>query len=296
MYVVSNTEVTTWSLCRRQHHYRFAWNDGDGIEPKWFNLPWYLYRGIIGHEALAAYYIAMQEGLSIAECRKAAFAVLEKEKVKVLLERPDDLEHIKLLNELRILIDTYSHRYEIEPFKVLEVETVHQTKISSDTIYSLRLDLLIEYTRGKFRGHVMVMDHKFVYNFFTLKKILMNSQFPKYIKTVADDLGIVVTRGVINQIRHRSIKEPDLDQLFKRELVTITPQKINNIWNEQIRISDKIVHSDGEEPLRTLSDPACRSCLFQTVCDTELEGQPVDNLVKTQFQKNRYGYTEFEDE
>lgn len=290
MYVVSNTEVTTWSLCKRQHFYRFNWG-GTGIEPKWFNLPLYLYRGIIGHEAKAAYYSAMKEGLTIAECKRAAFAVLQRERVKIAFQRPDDYEHMEIINQLKTLIDLYAHYYDEESFRVLEVETVHQVSISVDTLYSLRLDLLVEYTRGKFKGHVMVMDHKFVYNFFNAVKIKLDSQFPKYIKTVADDLGIIIKYGVINQIRHRTIKDATPDQIFKRELISLSPTKMQGIWDEQKRIAEKIVHGN-EEPLRTLSGLSCRSCLFHMVCDTELEGEPIDNLVKTQFQKNTYGYTD----
>lgn len=292
MYVVSNTEVTSWSLCRRQHHYRFDYPafGGKGIEPKWFNLPLYLYRGILGHEALAVYYTAMKEGKSIAECKRAAFAVLQRERVKVAHERPDDYDRMDLIKELKTLIDLYSHHYDEEPFKVLEVETVHQVQISEDILSALRLDLLVEYIRGRFKGHVMIMDHKFVYNFFTALKLKLNSQMPKYIKTVADDLGIIVTKAVLNQIRHRTIKDASPEDIFKRELVTPTPAKMKNIWNEQIEIADKIAHS-SVKPLRTLSDLSCRSCLFHTICDAELEDQPVKDLILTQYQPNKYGYT-----
>ncbi len=66
MRTVSNTEITSYNMCKRQHYYRFERR----IEPTKRTLSPALYRGIVGHDALAAYYEAYRDKESVDSCKE----------------------------------------------------------------------------------------------------------------------------------------------------------------------------------------------------------------------------------
>lgn len=291
--VVSNTEVTTKSVCDRQHFYRFTL----GIEPLPGNLSPALYRGIIGHEALEVYYRALMMGLSVEDARLAALEYLEKVILSVVTQTPEDSSRVILLSELSLLIDAYSRYYGVEPFEVIAVEQVYQAPIGDDLFYGMKLDVLIKYTSGEFRGDYCIMDHKFVYNFKDAPELEMDGQMPKYQKTLREN-GIIVSKAVFNQIRYRKINDPVPTQIFRRTPARLTPTKTNTIWDEQKEIAQKIVDDEKAQkrPLRTLSLLVCRNCHFYELCNADMMGQNTEHMITANFQKSTYGYTTLESE
>ena len=291
--VVSNTEVTTKSVCDRQHFYRFTL----GIEPLSGNLSPALYRGIIGHEALEVYYRAMMSGLSVEDARLAALEYLEKVILGVVTNTPEDANRIILLSELSLLIDTYSRYYGVELFDVIAVEQVYQAPIGEDLLYGMKLDVLIQYTSGEFRGDYCIMDHKFVYNFKDSAELEMDGQMPKYQKTLREN-GIVVGKAVFNQIRYRKINDPVMTQIFRRTPARLSPVKTATIWDEQKEIAQQIVDDEKnrKRPLRTLSLLVCRNCHFYELCNADMMGQNTEQMITSNYQKSTYGYTALESE
>lgn len=291
--VVSNTEVSTKSLCDRQHFYRFTL----GIEPLPGNLSPALYRGIVGHEALEVYYTYLMNGQSVDAARLAALEYLEQVTMKVVTETPEDAARIVLLSELSMLIDSYSRYYGVEPFEVIEVEQVFTAPIGPKLFYGMKLDVLIKYTSGQFRGDYCIFDHKFVYNFKDSAELEMDGQMPKYLKTLKEN-GIVVSKAVFNQIRTRKMKDPSPTDLFRRTPARLTPTKTEAIWDEQKIIAQKIVDDEVNQtrPLRTLSLLVCRNCHFYELCNADLMGQNTETMIKSNYQKSTYGYTTLENE
>src|SRR5687768_12520418 len=98
---ISNTRVTGYSLCKRADYYRFLYN-GEGIEPRYFSRP--ITRGLIGHEALEAYYSEMKEGSNLETCRKAMLDIIDGHVIRTMTERPEEFEHVNLLHKLRKLL------------------------------------------------------------------------------------------------------------------------------------------------------------------------------------------------
>lgn len=291
--VVSNTEVTTKSVCDRQHFYRFTL----GIEPLPENLSPALYRGIMGHETLEVYYRAIMNGLSVENARLAALVYLEQAIMKVVTETPEDSARVILLSELSLLIDTYSRYYGVEPFEVIAVEKVYQAPIGEDLYYGMKLDVLIKYTSGQFRGDFCIMDHKFVYNFKEAAELEMDGQMPKYQKTLREN-GIVVGKAIFNQIRTRKMKDPSPTDLFRRTPARLHPIKTATIWDEQKEIAQKIVDDEKNQkrPLRTLSLLVCRNCHFYELCNADMMGQKTEQMISANYQKSTYGYTNLESE
>lgn len=291
--VVSNTEVTTKSVCERQHFYRFTL----GIEPLSGNLSPALYRGIIGHEAFDVYYRAMMAGYSVEQSRILALEYLQSVVMQVATETPEDSARIILLTELMQLIDAYSRFYGVEPFEVIAVEQVYQAPISEDLFYGMKLDVLIKYTSGEFRGDYAIFDHKFVYNFKDAAELEMDGQMPKYQKTLREN-GIIVSKAVFNQVRYRKINDPVPQQIFRRTPARLNPTKTATIWDEQKEIARKIVDDEKNQkrPLRTLSLLVCRNCHFYELCNADMMGQKTDDMITTNYQKSKYGYTALESE
>ncbi len=295
---VSNTEVAMFNTCQRSHYYRFRLD----VEPRWPNLNRALKRGIVGHEALEAYYIVKMNGGTNEEALEAAFKVINKAVTRQIELDPYDSKAIDDLKQLKGLLMLYPGVYREEPFNVLEVETVHKVPVNETTQYGLRLDLLIELTSGQYKGDFALFDHKFLYNFKTPAELAMDAQLVKYKHTLRSK-GFKVARGYFNQVRTRQLKDPLPTDLFRREMVQPSYKETERIWNEQAITAEKIarlkelpreVHSDAV--VRNLNPLVCRSCMFQTLCKAEMNGDPIKNILISDFQKNTYGYSNMEAE
>lgn len=290
--IVSNTEVTSFSTCKRAHFYRF----GMKIEPKEHVISKALFRGIVGHRIWEVYYVAIKHGASVDEARRLAEVQIAVELDRVATTNPESYDMVQIILEVKGLLNLYTQVYQTDDFRVLEVETSYHTKISEDISYGLKLDLLIEMTKGEFRGDFVVLDHKFLYNFKTPRELDLDGQLPKYIKTVKDS-GIVVTKGIFNQIRYRSLKNAKPEDLFKREWIKTKPTETARIWEDQLVVAEEIqeykqlpLEEWDRKAVRNMSPYICRSCYFATVCKLQLNDQDITNALAMGYQANTYGY------
>lgn len=286
--IISNTRVNSYSTCKRQHHYRYE----EGIEPKLYNLSHAMYRGIIGHEALAAYYRELKEGSSVDTAKLAAADVIQKEIFKVIKSDQFDPKRIDLLGKLKMLIDNYVEVYRVDSFKVLEIEKDFFVQIAPEIYLGIRLDLLVQLTKGDFRGDVVVVDHKIVFNFKSMFELLLDGQLPEYISTVDEASEYKVTKGMFNQLRYREMKNPSRDDLFQRIYPPINHTERKNIRAERIDLAYEIVNRPSP-PFRTLSSFICKSCYFQSVCKADLIGEDTTLLKKTHFQPKTNIFVDF---
>lgn len=280
--IISNAQISTKLLCDKAHDYRYRLNK----EPK--VLAPALYRGVLGHSALETYYRNIKDGKTVDESRGAALSVLDKEISRIASETPEEFERVQLVLKLRKLIEAYAEVYRIEPFKVLEVEQDYRTPVDLDVEYVLRLDLLVEMTKGEYRGDLVVTDHKFVYNFKSALDIQMDAQLPKYIKTLREN-GYFVTKGMFNQVRTRDLKNPKIEDLFRRDIFKSNKDEIEQIWTEQKIVANQISNNaknPGYVPVRTMSLQVCRFCAFQGPCKAELNGDDVTQLLEANYQES----------
>lgn len=298
MNVISNTEVAMFNTCQRSHYYRFRLN----VEPRWELLSRALKRGIIGHEALEAYYTVLKNGEPVDQALEAAMAVIQKAVIDEVARDSIDTKPLDDLKHLKGLLLMYPGVYRQEPFEVLEVETVHKVQVNDTAEYGLRLDLLIKFTKGEYFGDLALMDHKFIFNFKSNAELAMDAQLVKYGATLRSK-GFKVTKGYFNQIRTRSMKAPAPTDLFRRVLVRPTFRETERIWAEQAITAERIatlkampreLHSDAVT--RNLNPMICRSCLFQQLCKAELDEQPIEKILVTDYQKNTYGYSDLVEE
>lgn len=295
--IVSNTEIVMDDTCERSHWFRF----GMGIEPKFENLGQALQRGLVGHDALASYYLTLKHGDSVEEAKEACFDVIKTEVMRIMMETPEEMEMISQMVALQHLLDGYIEYYRVETFKVIEVEKFFKTDITPSIEYGMRLDTLVEMTMGPYRGELVLVDHKFLYNFKTQAQLEMDGQLPKYMRTLRDN-GYKVTRGMFNQIRYRHMKDMSPDKIFKREWSKPTTIQTDTIWNEQRKKAIKLeakkslpIAEWDEDATRNLSQMICKWCYFQPVCFTQMSGGSIDAKIAVDYQRNTYGYTKTTD-
>jgi hypothetical protein len=293
MHTISNTEVAMFNTCQRSHYYRFRLD----IEPRWELLSRALKRGIIGHEALEAYYTVLKNGGSTREAQEAAIEVIHQKVKDEILRDSLDTKPLDDLKQLKGLLMMYPGVYKTEPFEVIEVEAVHKVKVNETTEYGLRLDLLVQFTKGEYFGDLALIDHKFIYNFKTPAELAMDAQLVKYGQTLRSK-GFKVTKGYFNQVRTRQLKDPAPTDLFRRVMVQPTHRETERIWAEQAIVAERIAtlkampredHSDAVS--RNLNPLVCRSCLFQMLCKAEMGGDPIKNMLVAHYQRNTYGYS-----
>src|SRR5215471_1455524 len=288
MRVISNSEVSAYLTCERKHYYSFILD----LAPKVLSQS--LARGLLGHEILASYYEAISAGSSEATARKIAINIGEIQ----MLEAETDLTMIAdLINLCKRYFDR--HVRDLDSWEILGVEKSFTVPITDDYAYGMRLDLLVKIAAGQFLGEEVVIDHKFVYNFWNQDKVNLNSQIPKYIATLRHH-GYNVQRGMFNQIRWRDRKSAPYsdEEKFNRYPFRPAPQKIRRVFEEQIRAAERIIERYEDDPvrvgkqsLRVLNPVICDSCPFKFICDTDLNGDDTTLMMQTEFTTNQYNAT-----
>lgn len=294
--VISHSEVETYLLCEQRHFYAFGDNtfgDLQGLEP--LNLSDALYRGIVGHSALEAFYKAIKEGKPYDTA-----AEMSSQECMVWSTKPNPKYNI--LADLNGRILPRYFEYAKEKFnegwrpEYVENEFRLKFKVSEETtyIYPFKPDVIMRDPNG----NLWVWDHKFVYNFYSQEEINLLPQIPKYIGALRA-LGLHIVGGYYNQLRWREVK--DLSAHNRLDPFKPSDERVVNAFRQQIRVMEKIAslkegsYEDWEQNLnRTLNGMVCKSCSFKHLCATMLNGSDGKLMRKVEFRANSYGYKEEE--
>lgn len=271
--IVSNTRITAANTCGRQHAYMY----GDHLEPKQYSLS--IRRGTAGHQVLQTYYIARMSGLdhksAVSEAMDTIYETIRE-------SDPDDYDNAKMLAHLTWLMIKYFEYYQADKFKILAVETLFTAPLINDIEFGMYLDVLIEHTTGEYRGYVDIWDHKFVNNFKSNDDLRLDGQQPKYMK-VAKLNNLPIRNAIFNQIRYRSMKNPQYTDLFRRSPLLSSAQAIDTIWSETKQTAIDI--TEHNIPFRrVLNYSACKNCFFKDLCMTELAGEDTTLMRQSQYQ------------
>lgn len=284
---ISNSEVFAWNKCQRYYYYSFDLNLTP-IKPA--NA---LARGIVGHSALEAYYKVLQES-------PGAYRAAEQEGFRVLTRALDNagMFDMNMLAELRHILGRYFEFAKTDGWKILAVERRFDWQIVEDITYTLRLDLAIR--DPKYNGEAVLVDHKFVYNFWSQDDIDLNPQLPKYMGGIIAN-GLQVDRVMVNQIRYRVRKSsPYADhEMFKRDYDKPNANTIKNLMREQMLISRRIqkwrelpLDERNRRAVGVRNNLICKNCSFAALCITELKGGYTQGIIDTEYRQNEYGYND----
>ena len=279
--LISNSEVNSYNTCQRKHFYSFR----ERLAPK-FGYSVAITRGVVGHDALAEYYTRKAAGDGKEICLVSALSVVDSH----FDSYPDMWTEF---NQLKRVITRYVEYYADESWIPVEIERQHEVFLDNriDLSYGMRLDLLADA-----KGSLVLVDHKFVYNFFTDKELAMASQLQKYLYTLNKN-GIPVKTVVVNQIRYRELKNPDPSMLFKRIYVHSTEYERERVMDEHkktareiFEIKSRPVDEHFYATRMSLDKYTCGTCTFQPLCKDYLQGNSTDKTKENLFKTNDYLY------
>ncbi len=285
MSLTSQSEVDQFLSCSRKHYYAF----GEKLQPKRRGTG--LERGLLGHQVLEAFYSRFVRTPTAVGLRSASVEDIHQS--MEVLYTPENLSNPELLLELRILLEDYFALYEgeLNEWEILAVEK--EFRLDS---FPFKPDMI---KRHRSTGKVYVVDHKFLYNFYSDSAIDIMPQLAKYVGALRE-IGFHVDGAEYNMLRHRK----NAKEKFKRVIVDITPEKIRTFLHEQRRVAKQIeelrqlpLQEWRERVYRTASSFNCQHCSFLPLCTTDLNGYAGrDLLIRTSYEPNTYGYVDFEGE
>jgi hypothetical protein len=296
--VISHSEVDSFLQCEQRHYYAFGLPVGNGtqagLEPTSFSDG--LYRGIAGHSGQEYFWKAIQEGSSISDAAQVGINAVYEYATK------PDARHAILGDLTERILPRYF--LEVAPkwinggWRVKAVEHTYRLEIE-DMVYPFTPDLILSSpTNDNY-----VIDHKFLYNFYTQKQIGLLPQIPKYVGALRA-LNFPIAGGYYNILRWRPIKDLSEEANFKQIPVTVSNARVEHTFTQQLKQMYKIKNYKtlpNEEwraevhTQRVLTTMICDKCPFHELCAQEIEGLDTRMLVKANFQTNTYGYSEVED-
>jgi hypothetical protein len=280
--IVSHSEVDQYLSCERKHYYAF----GKGLQSNHQSES--LTRGTLGHEVLEVYYKSIQQGISPDDSAMNAL-----DHFQVFIGKYD----LGLLADLQNLLLRY---FAVAPawdetYEILHVEDEFRLDISEDIQYPYKPDLIVQ---DRLTSRIFVLDHKFIYNFYTVDDMKISPQLPKYIGALRAN-GIKVHGGLYNMLRWRKVKSTEVHDNFRREGVPINNNRIAITFQEQVTAMEQIGKlKKMDRPtwekhvLRTASSFNCKNCAFHELCTLDLTGEDTTMAEKYSYEKNTYGYLE----
>lgn len=284
---ISNSEVGTWLTCQRKYYYQYD----KGLRPK--HQKGALPLGVIGHEVLASYWDAIKGGSSHGDAVLGSWGILS-------FHIGDDRYPMETVLDVRKILELYyaAHATDCEKWEVLEVEKNYDLHLTDEYDYTLRLDLLV---RERATNKILLIDHKFVYDFKRYDQINLTPQMPKYLAALRSN-GIWPDEAILNQIRYRKIKNPTAEQLYRRSPVSISNEKMKRAVKEQLIVSQRIdewrklpLVVRGDIATRVFSEMTCNMCNMKPLCLSEYDGGDISYMIQEDYTKNEYDYNPVEE-
>jgi hypothetical protein len=126
----------------------------------------------------------------------------------------------------------------------------------------------------------------------------MDAQLKKYVGTLRAN-GIMVHKGIMNQIRYRTRKREPMtpEEKFQREygVYTVNTEEIRQVMRDQILVSDRITdrkimsrEAASLAAVRNMGRLTCERCPFFELCRSELLGEDISVAIEANYQSNKY--------
>lgn len=299
MTIISNSNIETFQKCERMFHYAVGMN----LRPR--TLPDFLKRGSFGHDCMETGFQCIMDGGSVEDASKViADGPLQK---LMMSGDPDAASMMKVYRHVITFIN-WSQSEEVG-WKPVALEDVGMWNItkgvptskeeiadSSDLVFAYTPDLIIEFTRGLYKGQHAVLDYKFLGQYMSEVSINMAQQIPKYIvyrnKTHTD---FKIRRGAFVQLNTRAQATDTGHKLFLVKWIEPNKHRLERIEEENERWVKRVAYAKEEfrpeDFLRTVNKDVCNRCFFANdLCPAEFDGKPVDKIIQREYVNNEYGY------
>lgn len=285
---VSHSEVDSFLLCRRKHYY------GYGLSLERVTTSHSLATGTAGHRILEKFYqTILDAGNSVEDQAKAwdaAMLVAQEEYDLIVKEGYEDASNRALLYEMLFDSDWgyFANEYMVKNgWRVLAVEAEFSLIYDeeNDSRYPFVVDMIVQDTEGRY----VVIDHKFVYDFYTPAQTDLQPQIPKYIGALRA-MEYPVEYGAYNMLRTRKLKTPAPESMQYFMILKPNTDRVLNTFMEQLGVAGEIqqlkelsLEEQSKRAYRTANKMVCQSCSFREICSTELMGGNTELMLKTEY-------------
>lgn len=277
---VSHSEAESYLRCERAHYYGYI------LEIQRRETSDSLARGTIGHSALEIYFKKMKDiqdsnadllrdefGTVIngAEIPYDEAVKIAKEYVKKFLIE-QFLENPTLAAEVQ---ETLTYFFQADRFKgwtILSVEDDYMFEVDETLQMPYKPDLIAMDPEGK----IWLIDHKFVYDFFTARDAELQPQLAKYAFALRK-MGKRVDKIGYHSLRYRRIKESTVENRNSLLEFPLSDARATETMREQVFLSRRL-QERKQLPLAVASNTAmraankmvCNNCSFRSLCLAEL--------------------------
>jgi RecB family exonuclease len=285
---VSHSEVDSFLLCRRKHYY------GYGLSLERISTSHSLATGTAGHRVLEKFYETLLEAGQTAEEQLAAwdtaYATAQQELETIVKEGYEDGPSRAELHDMLFHEDWgyFANEFMVKAgWRVLAVEQEFNLLYDEKTEsrYPFVVDMIVEDKAGK----IVVIDHKFVYDFYTHDQTSLQPQIPKYIGALRA-MNYPVSYGAYNMVRTRKLKTPSPESMQYFMILKPNTERVLNTFMEQLGVAAEIqalkelpIEDQSKRAYRTANKMVCQSCSFRDICSTELIGGNTELMLKTEY-------------
>lgn len=296
---VSYSETSTYLLCKRKHYYGYT------KSLKRVNESDSLMLGSAGHTVLDAFYSAI---LAAGDTKAEQLAAFPAAEVAAKAQYDEIVAAGFTDAENKESLENIIFRYYIpnEPFvkkgwRILAVEMEFRLDIEgADGEVELSTPFVVDMIAVDPDGKTVIIDHKFVYDFYTYNDAALQPQIPLYIGGLRG-LKHKIDYGAYNMLRNRKIKGkvskdfpngagPTLDQMLGYLDLKPNAVRVQRTFMEQVDTAMEIISLKELSPEqqdikahRVANKMVCQSCSFRDLCTTELIGGNVDLMIKTEY-------------
>lgn len=285
---VSHSEVDSYLLCRRKHYY------GYGLSLERVSTSQSLATGTAGHRILEAFYAHLLSLSDTAEGQLEAFDLgVERARDvynEIVAEGYEETSNRAGLYDMLFNEEWgyFANEFMVRnKWRIMAVEQEFNLIYDTDTqsSYPFVVDLIVQDPEGRY----VVIDHKFVYDFYTPEQTDLQPQIPKYIGALRA-MNYEVVYGAYNMLRTRKLKTPTPDATNYFMILKPNTDRVLNTFMEQLGVAAEIqalkeltIEEQNKRAYRTANKMVCQSCSFRDICSTELIGGNTELMIKTEY-------------
>jgi hypothetical protein len=286
---ISHSEVSQYTDCRRKHYYGY----GRSLKP--VSAGKALVYGSAGHSILEAYYSTVLAAGDTLKAQQKAHgngvdAALEAWENLKDFRQPDNRAD---LHELLFEIYFPNEALVGSGHRIVAVEKKYSLRYDDEN--DLRFPFVVDLVVIDPEGRTVIVDHKFVYDFYSIEATNLMGQLPKYIGALRA-LNHKVDYGAYNMIRSRKLK--NLSPEMSMDFLPVRPnnKRVETTFLGHIRTAAEIQAlkelSDDERDKRAFrvdNKMTCNFCDFKSICVAEQEGASTKLLLATEFETRERG-------
>lgn len=280
---VSHSEADSFLTCRRKHYYSY------GLKLERVKHSDSLTRGSAGHAILETFYRAILEGEPYKLATTHAWQTYKNLEAKGMTG--DDGKAVSLETMV------FGFYLPNEPFarkgwQIWAVEKEFNLEYTVPTGQTYNLQFIIDLiAKNPADGKVYVIDHKFVYDFYTERQSLLMPQVPKYIGALRA-MGFQVDDGIYNMIRTRSQTDKiTVSKYIQQTPLRLTDSRIAETFDEHSRVTQEIdmfknvldFDQWNARAFRVANQMVCKSCQFYDLCAIDRDNGDMQLMIDTEF-------------